>query len=208
MGSGAGPSTVAYTMPQHARLHTPHPRLKIHRYSERGDEKIKIKSYKTSSNHRLSSIMSIRQVPKQQQTVQGELNQKLYPNVSLNGSRSAAKPGLAPTLGAQKSVVREIGTIDVNDFKKAIDPLELAGRFIDSYLEKDLKYPELDRLGNRMCWYILCQNVVGIGTVCWTALFELQWTQLFDYAYICFEQFCLVLYAPLNAFIQFLLYLN
>jgi hypothetical protein len=92
--------------------------------------------------------MSIRQIPRQY-PAQGEPSQPLYPNIQQNGTRTSAKPGLAPTLGAQKPVVREIGTIDVNDFRKAIDPLELAGRFIDSYLEKDLKYPELDRLGSR-----------------------------------------------------------
>lgn len=83
---------------------------------------------------------------------QADQKPQVHSNVQASGPKAAAaqRTGVNPSIGAQKTVVREIGTIDVNDFRKPVDQLELAGRFVDSYLEKDLKYPELDRLGSRM----------------------------------------------------------
>uniref|UniRef100_A0A060T3R1 ARAD1C41932p n=1 Tax=Blastobotrys adeninivorans TaxID=409370 RepID=A0A060T3R1_BLAAD len=55
-------------------------------------------------------------------------------------------PGPPGPHGASQQRLSSIGTIRVPDLKKQIKPLELGADFIDSYLEKDRKYPELDRI--------------------------------------------------------------
>jgi hypothetical protein len=73
----------------------------------------------------------------------------LYPTVqsTLSGSTLPTPSGMSlQTPATSPHKVGDVGTIRVSDLKKQIKPLELASGFIDAYLEKDKKYPELDRI--------------------------------------------------------------
>lgn len=58
-----------------------------------------------------------------------------------------------------------IGTLSVSDLKKQSNPLELASRFVDSYLDRDLHYPELDRIVMQAqnSEYVYCDNPQELG---------------------------------------------
>lgn len=74
----------------------------------------------------------------------------LYPTIpSTSGPvKSSPARGLAgPSPGAaNQQKINNIGTLSVSELKKQTKPLDLASTFIESYLEKDQKYPDLDRI--------------------------------------------------------------
>lgn len=72
---------------------------------------------------------------------------QLYPTIAPgnSGTNRPAPTNMNPTAASQQRL-SNIGTLNVSELKKQTKPLEMASSFIESYLEKDQKYPDLDRI--------------------------------------------------------------
>lgn len=56
----------------------------------------------------------------------------------------------AANVTAMDSHVNTLGTLRASDLKEKMNPLSLASSFVDSYLEKDERYPEIGQMALRM----------------------------------------------------------
>lgn len=70
-------------------------------------------------------------------------------------SNNYAAPQSFPAAGAANvtamdSHVNSLGTLRSSDLKEKMNPLHLASSFVDSYLEKDERYPEIGQMALRM----------------------------------------------------------
>ncbi|CAN6638522.1 nucleoporin Nup170p [Trichomonascus vanleenenianus] len=105
----------------------------------------------------------------------------LYPTFKAQQQAQQPQPAaqsmLARPLGAglavsnpmqqQQKKISNIGTINVAELKKLSRPLDLAAEFIDNYLEKDKKFPELDRIimQGQSSEYLFAESPYDLGAL-------------------------------------------
>lgn len=69
----------------------------------------------------------------------------------INYSTSQGFPGTdVGTTNSMDSHINSLGTLRASDLKEKMNPLHLASSFVDSYLEKDERYPEIGQMALRM----------------------------------------------------------